>query len=627
MPDLKLFHFDIPTWGNYGDKALFPVVRDAFRVLGPGGADGGVDFTSAAALRREVDTALVERINARADAVVIGGGGLFLQDTNPNRLSGWQWKISAEALAAIEVPLIIYALGDNRFPGQPEFDELMRSHVGQVLDQSVFFGLRNTGSIETMSRFLGTEGISADDSGLGTARERFNPGLEGFNPGPGGEAAHVHPGPIRFQPCPTTIAGLLYEPLRGRRPDPREKVLAIQMLVHPRQQAAGFDAEVIHQATVDAARMLVAKEWTILSVPFHPDDAEVSRQLVAEVPEVKEITLYGSDVGFFAGFDLFASIPYVLGGRGHAQMIPFGVGSIPISLDLHAKLGYFAHDIGHPEFIVPVEPEGMAAESTTTETDGAGITGTGGNGHGEGTGDVARRAHALAQRIVDTIDQAYAHGNDLQDDLAATRQRLFDITAENHVDIRDVLRPSSGTGNSGAATGSPGAGTGRCGSEASSRADRESRTVQVPRASADIRAEEFHLAAVSEAEEISAAQSRELTKLRREHKQQLESANAQRKAHEAECENLCAVIKQKETQFERQSADLDARTAELDAQTAEKNRHADDAAGLRKQLDESDAQLRSINDRAAIAEAKVLIDKTVHGLAWRARRIKRRLRR
>lgn len=590
MPNLKLFHFDIPTWGNYGDKALFPVVRDAFRVMGPGdeavgthvvsgrapgralgrasdsSTVGQVDFTSAAALRREVDMALVERINSSADAVVIGGGGLFLQDTNPNRLSGWQWKISAEALAAIEVPLIIYALGDNRFPGQPEFDELMRTHVSQVLDQSVFFGLRNTGSIETMSRFLGA----------------------------GGDR-------IRFQPCPTTIAGLLYEPLIGRRPDPSQKILGIQMLVHPRQQAAGYDAEVIHQATIEAARMLVAKEWTILSVPFHPDDAEVSRQLVAEVPEIEEVRLYGSDVGFFAGFDLFARIPYVLGGRGHAQMIPFGVGSIPISLDLHAKLGYFAHDIGHPEFVVPVGPEGMAEESATAES-GTGVSGGAVSGDGAGPdgpgGDVARRVHALAQRIVDTIEHAYAQGNDLQDDLASTRQKHFDTTAENHADIRDALRPASGPG-----------------------ADVD------PRKDSDIRAEEFHLAAVAEAEEFSTAQTRELSKTRREHKQKLDDAATERKALEAEREKLCAQLKHKETLLERQSAELDAQTTKLATQTAEKNRHADDAADLRKRLAESDAQLRSVNDRTATAEAKVLIDKTAHGLKWRARRIKRAIKR
>lgn len=602
MPNLKLFHFDIPTWGNYGDKALFPVVRDAFRVMGTGGSAasgssgqsvGEVDFTSAAALRREVDMALVERINSSADAVVIGGGGLFLQDTNPNRLSGWQWKISAEALAAIEVPLIVYALGDNRFPGQPEFDELMRTHVSQVLDQSVFFGLRNTGSIETMSRFLGIE-----EDGMG-------------------ESSNSRTDSIRFQPCPTTIAGLLYEPLLGRRPDPSQKVLAIQMLVHPRQEAAGYDAEVIHRATIEAARTLVAKGWTILSVPFHPDDAEVSQQLIAEVPEIEEVRLYGSDVGFFAGFDLFATIPYVLGGRGHAQMIPFGVGSIPISLDLHAKLGYFAHDIGHPEFVVPVGQEGMTAESAGEDSDGTGVSGD------AVSGDVARRVQALAQGIVDTIEHAYAQGNDLQDDLASTRQRLFDITAENHADIHDALRPASGTGRQGTDAESLGVGVGADVGHFPADAGSPGADVDL-RTGFDIRAEEFYLAAVAEAEEFSTAQTRELSKIRRKHKQKLDNAATQRKDLEADRKNLRHDLSQKEAQLEQQSAELAALTTELDARTAEKNRHAGEAAGLRKRLEKSDAQLRLVTDRTATAEAKVLVDKTAHGLAWRARRIKRK---
>lgn len=569
MPNLKLFHFDIPTWGNYGDKALFPVVRDAFRVLGasddavgthvvsgraPGRASDSstvdqVDFTSAAALRREVDTVLIERINARADAVVIGGGGLFLQDTNPNRLSGWQWKISAEALAAIEVPLIVYALGDNRFPGQPEFDDLMRTHVSQVLDQSVFFGLRNTGSIETMSRFLGvdqTAGHTSESEGSQVGRLSQSD-------------------PIRFQPCPTTIAGLLYEPLIGRRPDPRQKVLGIQMLVHPRQIAAGFDAEVIHQATIDAARMLVAGGWRVLSTPFHPDDAEVSRQLVAEVPEVEEVRLYGTGVGFFAGFELFSSIPYVLGGRGHAQMIPFGVGSIPISLDLHAKLGYFAHDIGHPEFIVPV------------------------------TDDGAQQANTLAERIVDTIEQAYAQGHELQDDLTSTQRRLFDVTRDNHSEIQDALGPATDSGQPRAA-------------EARLRTER------------DIRAEEFHLAAVAEAEEFGNDQTREISKARREHRQAIDEAATYRRGLEGEREKLRGELSQTTKQLEK-------RSAELTAQTVEADRHAKEADDLQKRLDESDAQLTAVHDRTVSAEARALIDKTVHGVTWRARRLRRKLRR
>ncbi|WP_240372723.1 hypothetical protein [Brevibacterium zhoupengii] len=588
MPDLKLFHFDIPTWGNYGDKALFPVVRDAFRVMGSGGPAGSgcsgkssteVDFTSAAALRREVDLALVQRINSSADAVVIGGGGLFLQDTNPNRLSGWQWKISAEALAAIEVPLIIYALGDNRFPGQPEFDELMRSHVSQVLDQSVFFGLRNIGSIDTMTKFLGAGG---GDLGAGGGDAEGSGASAGSRTG-----APSRTDSIRFQPCPTTIAGLLYEPLLSRCPDPREKVLAIQMLVHPRQQAAGYDAEVIHQATIDAARMLVAKDWTVLSVPFHPDDAEVSRQLVAEVPEVEEIRLYGADVGYFAGFDLFASIPYVLGGRGHAQMIPFGVGSIPISLDLHAKLGYFATDIGHPEFVVPVGPEGLSSECRGGEGTAA-------------TDSVALRARALAERIVDTVEAAYAQGNDLQGDLLTTRQDLFDTTRENHLAIHEALGSRSGA--VAPATGGRSVG------------DERARTVS------EIRAEEFHLAAVSEAEEFSAAQTRLLSKTRRDHRQQLEDATAMRSRVETERDDLRSELNQTSQRLNRRSEELEDRTAEV-------KRATEESAERQLRLDEALSQLKSVNDRTALAEAKVLTGKVGHGLTWRAKRVTTGIRR
>ena len=559
MQSLRLFHFDIPTWGNFGDKALFPVVRDAFRVLGGTDSKRGepnFTFASAAALRREVDEAAVARINATADAVVIGGGGLFLQDTNPNRLSGWQWKISPEALAALEVPLIVYALGDNRFPGQPEFDDLMRSHVGQVLDQSAFFGLRNTGSMATMGALLG-------------GQDRIN-----------------------FQPCPTTILDHLYEPLAGRLPDPKQKTVAIQMLVHPRQIAAGFDAETIHEATVRAARILVGKGWRVLSTPFHPDDAEVSRRLVAEVAGVEEVRLYGHDAGFFSGLEFFASVPYVLGGRGHAQMIPFGVGAIPISVDLHAKLGYFAADIGHPEFVVPVGPEGMSdgvGESASSDGDRSETAETLA-GRAE---PLASRAEALADRMVAALEDAYSRGADLQADLAETRARFADITAENLASIRDSVRPRAGVG---AVESTPASSASRL------------------RTAEDICAEEFHVAAIAESDEVAAQQTRalvradrNLTQARRDHEQAMSEAEARAKtrqqALEAERDDALAEAERQRSE----SAERDKRITELSAEAALSARELD-----------------AVDNRTASEEARVLAEKIRHGIWWRIRRLKRR---
>src|SRR5699024_1344588 len=324
---------------------------------------------------------------------------------------------------------------------------------------------------------------------------------------------------IAFQPCPTTILDHLYAPLAGRRPDPTERTVAIQMLVHPRQIAAGYDAEVIHAATVTAARILVDRGWRVLSTPFHPDDAEVSRRLTAEVRGAEEVRPYGHDVGFFTGIELLSSVPYVLGGRGHAQMIPFGLGAIPISVDLHAKLGYFAADIGHPELVVPIEPEGMVADSA-----GGGAVG---------------RAEALSERMVAAVEDAYVSGSDLQADLADTRARFAEVTAENLAAIGRSLRPRSGVGTHPAGDGGVRTSLADDGfvPPPATEDDRDdtSTTGAELRIWKDIRAEEFYVAAVCESEEVAAGQARDLVRTRRE------LAQARRELAQARREHQNAV--------------------------------------------------------------------------------------
>lgn len=258
---------------------------------------------------------LVEQINRSADAVVVGGGGLFLQDTNPNRNSGWQWNISRDTLAALEVPLIVFAVGDNRFPGQPPFDDLFVEHVTQTLDQSVFFGLRNTGSIETISALVPKH------------RDR-----------------------ITHQPCPTALANRLHPDL-GRSVT-EDKVLAVQMLVAARQSAAGFSAERIHRDVIEVVTRLRTDGWTILNTPFHRGDSAFARQLSASGQVDREVPLNVMDLPWRAGVELFRDVGLVLGGRGHAQLIPFGVGTPAISVYLHDKFRYFAADIERPDWVV-----------------------------------------------------------------------------------------------------------------------------------------------------------------------------------------------------------------------------------------------------------------------------------
>lgn len=61
-----------------------------------------------------VDAEIISSIN-RSSALIIGGGGLFLPDTNENDISGWQWVISDDLLESINVPIIVFTVGYNYY--------------------------------------------------------------------------------------------------------------------------------------------------------------------------------------------------------------------------------------------------------------------------------------------------------------------------------------------------------------------------------------------------------------------------------------------------------------------------------------------------------------------------------
>ena len=354
---LRLFHFDIKTLGNYGDTLLFEAVRQLFN--GFGGGDYFEVYDSRP-LRAPVGPGLVSFINDSVDAVLIGGGGLFLSDTNPNRNSGWQWNISIELLKQIRKPLIIFAVGNNRFIGQEDFSPMFRDHLNVTMDKSVFFGLRNTGSIETIRPYLRRE-----------SRER-----------------------VEFQPCPTTIGRYLFPDLcRGEASGARH--LGLQALVGRRQRAAGFAAEMIYRDVIEVAQRLVHEGWTLESVPYSRGDLIFAEEAVASGLPLEETRLFDDPDGLYKGVDVSARLPYMLGTRGHAQMVPFGMGAIPLSVLVHNKLGYFARDIGHPE--LAVDP----------------------------------RKDNFPHRLYTTIREADENLTELQGELDVVRHRFYTQTLEN----------------------------------------------------------------------------------------------------------------------------------------------------------------------------------------------------
>jgi len=295
--------------GNGGDTLLFAAVRQLFqKEVAP------TNFTLLQ-VRDKVTEATIEEINQH-DALIIGGGGLLLADTNPNSISGWQWACPTELLDKIKVPIIVFAIGYNRFRGQSEFADIFHKNVYKLVEQSAFFGLRNYGSIEALKQYLPVE-----------LHEK-----------------------LVFQPCPTTLLNYFYP---YSKPKNIEKSISVNIAFdRPYLRFGNKEDEIL--GNIAKILLQFQKEgWKIKLFNHIGKDKEA-------VTYFNTQGLYPEQVKFFnvapqAVIDEYSKVSLALGMRGHAQMIPFGLNVPILSLISHDKLGFFLDDIGHPEWGVEIK--------------------------------------------------------------------------------------------------------------------------------------------------------------------------------------------------------------------------------------------------------------------------------
>lgn len=307
--DYKATHISAFSYGNAGDTLLPVVLRDLFN------ASLGVRQWHGRNVHKLVTPSEVERYN-RDDFVVIGGGGLFLSDTQPNDTSGWQWNCSIEMLQGIKKPLIGFALGYNRFRGQKEFKPVFAKHLTQFVSQAAFVGIRNHGSIERLSDYLPTEELRSK---------------------------------LVFQPCMTTLISRIYPSLRDY--SLKDDFIAINCALDRKELRSAGDGYLYSIARV--AKQL--SEKTKIKYYSHLEKDKEALQYFDKVGVPYELVEL-SDVRQIV--DCYSRPRLVLGMRGHAQMIPFGCSTPVFSIISHDKMQWFLSDIGHPDWGADVlDPE------------------------------------------------------------------------------------------------------------------------------------------------------------------------------------------------------------------------------------------------------------------------------
>ena len=307
-----------------------------------------------------VDDGAVARLN-RSAGLVIGGGGLFLADTNPNELSGWQWPCATETLERIGAPLALFAVGYNQFRGQGELGPVFRRNLEALARRATYIGLRNSGSIEAVRALL---------------------------------PADLH-GVVRYQPCMTTLTGLLY-PDRVR-PRTGEHVVAFNAAFDRADLRFGGRRDEILGEVARAAAHLADRATIVVILHLAGDAALLPWFEAAGVPH-RVVDLVGRPPAEI--LRAWSEATVAVGMRGHAQMIPFGCGRPIVSLASHDKLWYFLDDIGARDWGVELRDD-----------------------------DVAERITAAVHAQLDDLSGCEAR-------VVAARRRLWDVSLANVEELR-----------------------------------------------------------------------------------------------------------------------------------------------------------------------------------------------
>lgn len=241
--------------------------------------------------------------------VVVGGGGLFLRDTWANKVSGWQWNISIEELERIHEPIIVFAVGMNRFRGQTDFDPVFAPHLRALVNKAAFFSVREKASIPALQPYIGN--------------------LVDL---------------IQWQPCPASVIGRI-------EPKQDEGSYTVFAPAMDRLNLRGNIKNILP----------VLKQIKNLKIALHiKPDMEFMRYFDGHY-----VDLAGKSASEIMRFYMGAK--QVIGMRSHSLLIPFGFGVSVIPLISHDKIKNWLIDIGHEEWGVELSSAEAVKDKLNTE--------------------------------------------------------------------------------------------------------------------------------------------------------------------------------------------------------------------------------------------------------------------
>ena len=146
---------------------------------------------------------------------------------------------------------------------------------------------------------------------------------------------------VVYQPCTTTIIRKIYGDAVAPKTSSRK--VAINMAFDRMDRRFGEDKELILKQISVFAKNLTERGYEVILVYHTSGDQRMRPYFNAENFRYTEKYLVSSLPDEVLEF--YNSVDLVLGMRGHAQMIPFGLNCEIISMGTHDKMRYFLEDI------------------------------------------------------------------------------------------------------------------------------------------------------------------------------------------------------------------------------------------------------------------------------------------
>ena len=305
---MKIWHIYARHY-NFGDHALGLAARNLFRQY----FASNVIFETVDTHKLWIDSRKVDEINRDADFILVGGGGLIHTFGLGGR--AWMLHLPTSLVAHIAPRIGVFGVGFNQF--RTESQRLRPSvcrNLSAIQKQALFFSVRNDESKACLTQ----NGIMAD--------EIADPGffLDGNYPEP-------------KVGRPYAIVQLAFDSVADRGVD-RDRLIT------------GVNALIDH---------IIARGLKVVLAPHCKPDIEISNAVRAASRHRDDIHVWDyyesiSDDWLPHQLGYYKYAEFVAGMRGHAQIIPAGMGVPFLTLANHRKHRDLAIRLGMSDYCVEI---------------------------------------------------------------------------------------------------------------------------------------------------------------------------------------------------------------------------------------------------------------------------------